>query len=133
MARHRRVFDDGEDAPHHPVGDQPNNIFAAWIVAILLLITGALLLNPGRVLERDPEPAAVPALESVSGTGDVLMDDHTFAPRTIAVHPNDRLVFRNSGKDLQALTVVDHDDVLKEALVEPGASVTFVIPPTHTA
>lgn len=114
--------------PHHSA-TRPGDVAAAWIAALFILISAALLIGPERLRDAPQVPKKLP-LESVRGADDVLMGGHTFAPGAIAVHPDDRLVFWNVGKDLEALTLAGHQDILQQKLVDPGASFTFVIPPS---
>lgn len=133
MARRERHCDDNENAPHHSA-DGPHDVLAGWIIAISILLAAALAIGPGRLLERTAEVPANPSPEIVHGTEDMLINDHTFAPDAIIVHPYDRIVLRNVGKDTQELTLVGHEAVLRDAFqdasIEPGASFTFAIPPT---
>jgi plastocyanin len=133
MARDKPHLDDHEDALHH-AADRPHDVFAGWIIVILMLLAAALAIGPGRLLDRSAEAPANPSPEIVHGTEDMLINDHTFAPAAIVVHPYDRIILRNVGKDPQQLALVGHENVLRDALqdasLEPGASFSFVIPPT---
>jgi hypothetical protein len=130
MASNRRFSKGSGDTLHYRLADRPDAILGSWILAIPVLFAGFFLLVPDWLGDRDLKLPAPPPLESVSGTGDVLVDDRTFAPSAIAARPNDRLVFRNVGEEAQALSLVGRDDILQEQVVESGASFTFVIPPT---
>jgi|GEM_PF-5994333 plastocyanin len=114
--------------PRHSV-TRPRDVAAGWLIALLILIAAVLLIGPQRFLDTPRIPQKLP-LERVRGTGDVLMDGHTFAPGAVAAHPGDRLVFWNVGKELEALNLAGHAGILQQRLVDPGARFTFVIPPS---
>ncbi len=60
----------------------------------------------------------------------VMLKDHQFQPRLVAARPGQTIVFFNEDADLHALIVVDHDEILRETFVDPGKSLSIVVPST---
>ena len=58
----------------------------------------------------------------------LMVEGHLFEPRTATVHPGDTIVFRNVDKDLHALTLLGHEDLLDNVFLDPGQRYTFQIP-----
>lgn len=53
---------------------------------------------------------------------------HVFAPEVTRVRPGDTIMFVNKDKDLHALTLQGHEDLLDEEYVDPGKRFHFVVP-----
>jgi plastocyanin len=58
----------------------------------------------------------------------VEVGDNYYKPEVIRVKAGDSIVFSNQGKQLHSLTLVDHEELLNEAYLDPGKTFTFVVP-----
>jgi plastocyanin len=109
------------------VGDlkEPNGVVAAWIamalVAVFFIGLNRFLGGATAVLWQ-PEPTAEDSVHHIS------LYHHGFEPVAIHVHPTDRIVLTNEDEDVHALTVVGHEEVLQDEIVEPDTSFAFTVP-----
>jgi plastocyanin len=104
---------------------QPNGISAAWVAMVLVAV---LFIGLNRYLGGATEVLwqAEPAGEG--SVHHMILHHHSFEPAAIHVHPGDRIVLSNADADVHALTVVGHEDVLQEEIIEPGTSFAFIVP-----
>ena len=93
-----------------------------WYGLLLVLIGVASLY---RTSPHEPNGLAVAADVR---TVEVVLKDNFFDPPVITVHPGDTIVFRNQGRQLHAVTLIDHEEVLDQGFTEPQKSLTFVVP-----
>ncbi len=68
------------------------------------------------------------AFAAAARTVEVVLKDNFFDPPVITVHPGYTIVYRNQGRQLHAVTLIDHEDVLDQGFTEPQKSLTFVVP-----
>jgi plastocyanin len=65
------------------------------------------------------------------GTGrqiTVEVRDNYYQPEVIRVKAGDLIVFTNKGKQLHSLTLVDHEQLLDAAYLDPDKTFTFTVP-----
>jgi plastocyanin len=58
----------------------------------------------------------------------VEVGDHYYKPAVIRVRTGDLIVFTNNGKQLHSLTLIDHEQLLDAAYLDPGKTFTFTVP-----
>jgi plastocyanin len=58
----------------------------------------------------------------------IILHHHSFEPSAILARPEDRIVLSNEDADVHALTVVGHEEVLQDEIIEPETSVAFTVP-----
>lgn len=58
----------------------------------------------------------------------VDVGDNYYQPAVIRVKAGDLMVFTNQGKQLHSLTLVDREELLNEAFLDPGKTFTFTVP-----
>lgn len=58
----------------------------------------------------------------------VEVRDNYYKPQIIRVKPGDIIVFSNKGRQLHSMTLIDHEDLLDQAYIDPGMSFSFVMP-----
>jgi plastocyanin len=104
---------------------QPHGISAAWIVMALVAV---LFIGLNRFLGGATEVLwqAEPVAEG--SVHHIILHRHTFEPAGILVHPEDRIVLSNEDPDVHALTVVGHEEVLQDEIIEPETSFSFIVP-----
>lgn len=59
---------------------------------------------------------------------EVEVGDNYYKPEVIRVKAGDLIVFTNKGKQLHSMTLIDHEDLLDEAYIDPGQTFTFAVP-----
>jgi len=103
----------------------PHGISAAWIamvlVAVLFIGLNRFLGGATAVLWQ-PEPTGEDSVHHAD------LYHHGFEPAAIHVHPGDQLVLTNEDEDVHALSVVGHEEVLQDEIVEPDTSFAFIVP-----
>lgn len=57
-----------------------------------------------------------------------MVDGHLFSPEVVHVHQGSRVIFRNCDKDLHALTITGHEDLLDEVYLEKEQEYVLAIP-----
>lgn len=73
----------------------------------------------------------LPGSAEAQGGKDVevfMVDGHLFSPEVVRVHRGSRVIFRNRDKDLHALTLAGHEDLLDEVYLEKGQEYVLAIP-----
>jgi plastocyanin len=104
---------------------QPHGISAAWIamalVAVLFIGLNRFLGGATAVLWQ-AEPAGEEAVHHI------ILHRHSFEPPAILVHSEDRIVLNNEDADVHALTVVGHEEILQDEIIEPETSFAFTVP-----
>ena len=57
-----------------------------------------------------------------------MVDGHLFSPEIVHVHRGSKVIFRNRDKDLHALTLTGHEDLLDEVYLEKGQEYILAVP-----
>jgi plastocyanin len=104
---------------------QPHGISAAWIVMALVAV---LFIGLNRFLGGATEVLWQPEPEGEGSVHHMILYHQTFEPAAILVHPEDRIVLTNEDADVHALTVVGHEEVLQDEIIEPETSFAFIVP-----
>jgi plastocyanin len=104
---------------------QPHGISAAWIVMALVAV---LFIGLNRFLGGATEVLWQPESVEEGSVHHMILHHHSFEPAGILVHPEDRIVLSNEDADVHALTVVGHEEVLQDEIVEPETSFAFIVP-----
>jgi len=58
---------------------------------------------------------------------EVEVGDNYYQPAVIRVKAGDLMVFTNQGKQLHSLTLIDHEQLLDAAYLDPGKTFTFTV------
>jgi len=104
---------------------QPHNVSAAWVVMVLVAV---LFIGLNRFLGGATEVLWQPEPAGEASVHHMVLHHHGFEPSVIPVHPGDRIILGNEDADVHALTVVGHEEILEDEIIEPETSFEFTVP-----
>jgi plastocyanin len=104
---------------------QPHGISAAWIVMVLVAV---FFIGLNRFLGGATEVLWQPEPAGEGSVHHVILHHHSFEPAAILAHADDRIVLSNEDAEVHALTVIGHEEVLQDEIIEPGTSFAFIVP-----